>query len=105
MTTLHRQLSAPRGDTISCNGWPQEAALRMLMNNLDPAIAERVDGRRDYAGLMLNALLNTCRDPTGVAVHHGGSVGIGYALHGGMVVAAAGADIDMPMGTPGRALR
>ncbi len=32
---------APRGSTLSCKGWPQEAALRMLMNNLDPDVAER----------------------------------------------------------------
>ncbi|HRI10685.1 MAG TPA: urocanate hydratase [Nannocystaceae bacterium] len=31
---------APRGTAISCKGWPQEAALRMLMNNLDPEVAE-----------------------------------------------------------------
>ncbi len=32
---------APRGAEISCKGWHQEAALRMLMNNLDPEVAER----------------------------------------------------------------
>src|SRR2546428_66513 len=32
---------APRGAAISCKGWAQEAALRMLMNNLDPDVAER----------------------------------------------------------------
>jgi urocanate hydratase len=32
---------APRGASLSCKGWPQEAALRMLMNNLDPEVAER----------------------------------------------------------------
>src|SRR5262249_7043361 len=31
---------APRGTGLSCKGWPQEAALRMLMNNLDPDVAE-----------------------------------------------------------------
>ena len=36
-----RPVSAPRGTTISCKGWQQEAALRMLMNNLDPDVAER----------------------------------------------------------------
>src|SRR3990170_7084765 len=50
MTTLHRQVSAPRGGTISCKGWPQEAALRMLMNNLDPAVAERPDDLVVYGG-------------------------------------------------------
>ncbi|MBC7339164.1 MAG: hypothetical protein H5U04_04815, partial [Firmicutes bacterium] len=32
---------APRGPDISCRGWQQEAALRMLMNNLDPQVAEK----------------------------------------------------------------
>ncbi|HEU68346.1 MAG TPA: urocanate hydratase, partial [Candidatus Acetothermia bacterium] len=34
-----RTVRAPRGTTLSCKGWPQEAALRMLMNNLDPEVA------------------------------------------------------------------
>jgi urocanate hydratase len=50
MKTLSRQVSAPRGATISCKGWPQEAALRMLMNNLDPAVAERPDELIVYGG-------------------------------------------------------
>jgi urocanate hydratase len=41
---------APRGNTLSCLGWPQEAALRMLMNNLDPAVAERPDDLVVYGG-------------------------------------------------------
>jgi urocanate hydratase len=32
---------APRGTQISCKGWQQEAALRMLLNNLDPEVAEK----------------------------------------------------------------
>src|SRR5438105_3135495 len=35
------EIRAPRGTTLSCKGWLQEAALRMLMNNLDPEVAER----------------------------------------------------------------
>src|SRR5450759_3783006 len=50
MSTLSRHVSAPRGATISCKGWPQEAALRMLMNNLDPAVAERPDELIVYGG-------------------------------------------------------
>src|SRR5689334_20348513 len=50
MSTLSRQITAPRGTTISCKGWPQEAALRMLMNNLDPAVAERPDDLIVYGG-------------------------------------------------------
>lgn len=36
-----RTVRAPRGTEISCKGWPQEAAMRMLMNNLDPEVAEK----------------------------------------------------------------
>ena len=41
---------APRGTEISCKGWSQEAALRMLMNNLDPEVAERPDDLIVYGG-------------------------------------------------------
>src|SRR5215510_8734449 len=50
MTTLSRHVSAPRGASLSCKGWPQEAALRMLMNNLDPDVAERPDDLVVYGG-------------------------------------------------------
>ena len=39
-TTVGRAIKAPTGSELSCKGWHQEAALRMLMNNLDPAVAE-----------------------------------------------------------------
>ncbi|MFM8780141.1 MAG: urocanate hydratase [Gemmatimonadota bacterium] len=45
-----RPVRAPRGATISCKGWEQEAALRMLMNNLDPEVAERPDDLVVYGG-------------------------------------------------------
>jgi urocanate hydratase len=41
---------APRGASISCKGWQQEAALRMLMNNLDPEVAERPEHLVVYGG-------------------------------------------------------
>ena len=41
---------APRGSEISCRGWQQEAALRMLMNNLDPEVAERPEDLVVYGG-------------------------------------------------------
>jgi len=41
---------APRGTSLSCKGWPQEAALRMLMNNLDPEVAEKPDELIVYGG-------------------------------------------------------
>jgi urocanate hydratase len=45
-----RMVRAPRGSTLSCKGWIQEAALRMLMNNLDPDVAERPDDLVVYGG-------------------------------------------------------
>ena len=45
-----RRVVAPRGSVISCKGWQQEAALRMLMNNLDPDVAERPDDLVVYGG-------------------------------------------------------
>jgi urocanate hydratase len=45
-----RTVRAPRGTAISCKGWQQEAALRMLMNNLDPDVAERPDDLVVYGG-------------------------------------------------------
>jgi len=45
-----RPVRAPRGTDLSCRGWPQEAALRMLMNNLDPEVAEHPDQLVVYGG-------------------------------------------------------
>ena len=45
-----RPVRAPRGATLSCRGWEQEAALRMLMNNLDAEVAERPDDLVVYGG-------------------------------------------------------
>src|SRR3954447_18462531 len=49
-TSSARLVRAPRGAEISCKGWQQEAALRMLMNNLDPDVAERPDELVVYGG-------------------------------------------------------
>ena len=49
-TTLRTQVRAPRGSQISCKGWHQEAALRMLMNNLDPEVAEKPEELIVYGG-------------------------------------------------------
>ena len=46
----HRVIRAPRGSEISCKGWFQEAAMRMLMNNLDPEVAEKPDELVVYGG-------------------------------------------------------
>jgi urocanate hydratase len=45
-----RPVRAPRGSEMSCRGWGQEAALRMLMNNLDPEVAENPDALVVYGG-------------------------------------------------------
>ncbi|MBA4169452.1 MAG: urocanate hydratase [Chloroflexi bacterium] len=45
-----RTVRAPRGTVLSCKGWQQEAALRMLMNNLDPDVAEDPDKLIVYGG-------------------------------------------------------
>ena len=52
-TTLDpsRVIHAPRGTELSCRGWQQEAALRMLMNNLDPDVAERPEQLIVYGGI------------------------------------------------------
>src|SRR5437899_13079371 len=44
------EVRAPRGRELSCKGWPQEDALRMLMNNLDPEVAERPQDLIVYGG-------------------------------------------------------
>jgi urocanate hydratase len=49
-STETRVIRAPRGTEISCKGWQQEAALRMLMNNLDPDVAERPGDLVVYGG-------------------------------------------------------
>ena len=45
-----KTMKAPRGTTLSCKGWHQEAALRMLMNNLDPEVAEKPEQLIVYGG-------------------------------------------------------
>src|SRR5262245_64953736 len=50
MPTATRIIRAPRGASLTCKGWPQEAAMRMLMNNLDPDVAERPDELIVYGG-------------------------------------------------------
>src|SRR5213080_2306218 len=45
-----RIIHSPRGNECSCNGWHQEAAMRMLMNNLDPEVAENPDQLVVYGG-------------------------------------------------------
>ena len=49
-TTQKRVISAPRGSEKTCKSWQAEAAMRMLMNNLDPEVAERPDDLVVYGG-------------------------------------------------------
>ena len=65
-----REVRAPRGTQLSCRSWPQEAALRMLMNNLDPEVAERPQDLVVYGGTgraarsweAFDAIVRTLRD-------------------------------------------
>ena len=65
-----RPVRAPRGTALSCKGWPQEAAMRMLMNNLDPEVAEHPDELIVYGGSgraarswgAFDAIVRTLRD-------------------------------------------
>jgi urocanate hydratase len=50
MSATPHHVRSPRGSEISCLGWPQEAAMRMLMNNLDPEVAERPEDLVVYGG-------------------------------------------------------
>ncbi|HYX93012.1 MAG TPA: urocanate hydratase [Myxococcaceae bacterium] len=84
---MSRVVRAPRGPEISCRGWIQEAALRMLMNNLDPEVAERpadlvvYGGRgkaaRDWESFdRIVAALRTLTDEETLLVQSGKPVGV-----------------------------
>ncbi|MCY9761433.1 urocanate hydratase [Paenibacillus alvei] len=51
MNQVKRSVCAPRGKELTCKGWVQEAAMRMLMNNLDPEVAERPEDLVVYGGI------------------------------------------------------
>jgi urocanate hydratase len=82
-----RPVRAPRGTTLTCRGWPQEAAMRMLMNNLDPEVAEHPDqlvvyggsGRAARSWPAFDAIVATLRDLAGdetLLVQSGKPVGV-----------------------------
>lgn len=48
---MSREIRAAQGNTLSCKGWVQEAALRMLHNNLDPEVAEKPEDLIVYGGI------------------------------------------------------
>src|SRR5438552_18008692 len=62
-----RVVRAPRGTEISCRSWQQEAALRMLMNNLDPEVAERPQDLVVYGGIGRAARKGKFYDALGAA--------------------------------------
>ncbi|MCA3016890.1 MAG: urocanate hydratase, partial [Myxococcaceae bacterium] len=87
MSTGPREVRAPRGAELSCKGWVQEAALRMLMNNLDPDVAERPGDLVVYGGTgkaardwpsfdRIVAALKTLGDDETLLVQSGKPVGI-----------------------------
>ena len=82
-----RRVRAPRGPELSCLGWQQEAALRMLCNNLDPEVAERPDDLVVYGGTgraardwpsfdRIVAVLRRLRDDETLLVQSGKPVGV-----------------------------
>jgi urocanate hydratase len=82
-----REVHAPRGAEISCRGWQQEAAMRMLMNNLDPEVAERPDDLVVYGGTgraarsweafdAIASTLRTLADDESLLVQSGVPVGV-----------------------------
>jgi urocanate hydratase len=87
VTAGPRPVRAPRGIELSCRGWPQEAALRMLMNNLDPDVAEHPDELVVYGGTgraarswdafdAIVATLRTLADDETLLVQSGKPVGV-----------------------------
>jgi len=81
------QIRPPRGSALTARAWPQEAALRMLMNNLDPDVAERPDDLVVYGGTgkaardwpsyhALVRTLTTLRDDETMLVQSGRPVGV-----------------------------
>jgi urocanate hydratase len=84
---MTRTIRAPRGGELACLGWPQEAAMRMLMNNLDPDVAERPEDLVVYGGTGRAArsweafdaivrTLQTLRDDETLLVQSGKPVGV-----------------------------
>ncbi len=99
-----RPVRAPRGTQLSCRGWQQEAALRMLMNNLDPEVAEAPDelivyggagkAARDWASFdALVATLRRLGDDETLLVQSGKPVGVFQTHEGAPRVLIANANL------------
>jgi urocanate hydratase len=91
--TSEHVVRAPRGRELSCRGWTQEAALRMLMNNLDPEVAERPEDLVVYGGTgkaarsweAFDAIVRTLRtlgDDETLLIQSGKPVGV-FRTHAG----------------------
>lgn len=58
-----RRIKAPHGDQLTCRSWQTEAAMRMLMNNLDADVAERPEELVVYRHRPRSSRLRLCRQP------------------------------------------
>jgi urocanate hydratase len=87
MTVATRTVRAPRGRALACRAWPQEAAFRMIQNNLDPEVAERPEDLIVYGGTgraarsweafdRILATLRRLRDDETLLVQSGKPVGV-----------------------------
>ncbi len=99
-----RVIRAPRGSGLSCRGWHQEAALRMLMNNLDPDVAERPEELVVYGGTgraarsweafdVLVATLRELADDETMLVQSGKPVGVFRTYRGAPRVLIANSNL------------
>jgi urocanate hydratase len=104
VSTMGREIRAPRGTALSCRGWTQEAALRMLMNNLDPEVAERPEDLVVYGGTgkaardwpSFDAIVRTLRslgDDETLLVQSGRPVGVFRTHEGAPRVLIANANL------------
>ncbi len=107
-----REVRAPRGTQLTCKGWLQEAAMRMLMNNLDPEVAEKPDELIVYGGsgkaartwrdfdAIVDALKNLENDET-LLVQSGRAVGVAKTHEDAPRVLIANANLVPQWGTWG----
>src|SRR6266851_2147730 len=100
MAVAARTVRAPRGARLSCLAWPQEAAFRMIQNNLDPEVAEKPDelivyggtGRAARSWQAFDKILDTLKrlkDDETLLVQSGKPVGV-FRTHEGRLVVTAG---------------
>ncbi len=108
--TRYKPMCAPRGKTLSCKGWAQEAAMRMLMNSLDPEVAEAEQDLVLYGGhykaarnlACFNAIVASLReleDDQTLVVHAGKPIGVFKTSVRAprLIIANAFPDLDLAM--------